>query len=73
MQALHWAVYVLIVTTFSLWCSSALCLRVLVLAFVAIRAVSTQEICKSLLSGNCTYGNECKYQHPEAESRAAPK
>ncbi len=49
MQALHWAVYVLIVTTFLLWCSSALCLRVLVFAFVAIRAISTQEICADFL------------------------
>ena len=43
MQALHCAVYVLVVTTFLLWCSSALCLRVLVLASVAIRAISTRN------------------------------
>lgn len=32
-----------------------------------------QEICKGFLSGHRTYGNNGKYQHPEADSRAAPK
>ena len=50
MQALLWAVFLLIVTVFLLWCSSALCLRVLGFSLIAVSAISTQDILADFLS-----------------------